>query len=91
MLRIDLTTDGTITVLTVSGRLDAENIHELRQLLDAVPNGEAVAVDLADLLLADREAARFLDDREASWRIVLRHCPPYIRMLIESSTFSDPE
>jgi hypothetical protein len=82
MLRIQSTTVGTITVLTVSGRLDAENINELRQSLDILPDGEAVALDLADLLLADREAVRFLGDREASGRIVLRHCPAYVRRLI---------
>jgi anti-anti-sigma regulatory factor len=84
MLRIQRTTDGTITVLTVSGQLDAENINELRQSLDIVPDGEAVVLDLADLLLADREAVRFLGDRKASGRIVLRHCPAYIRRLMES-------
>ena len=84
MLRIQPTTDGTTTVLTVSGRLDAENIKELCQSLDIVPDGEVVVLDLADLLLADREAIRFLGDREASGRIVLRHCPAYIRRWLES-------
>jgi anti-anti-sigma regulatory factor len=84
MLKIRRATEGAITVLTVSGRLDAENINELRQSLDALPEGDAVALDLADLLLADREAVRFLGDREASGRIVLRHCPTYIRRWLES-------
>jgi anti-anti-sigma regulatory factor len=79
MLRIQCTTNRTITVLTVSGRLDAENVSELRQSLDRVPAGEAVVLDLADLVLADREAIRFLGDREACGRIVLRNCPGYIR------------
>jgi hypothetical protein len=91
MLRIRRTTDGTITVLTVSGRLDAENINELRQSLDQLPDGDAVALDLADLLLADREAVSFLADREASGRIVLRHCPAFIRRWLESrSTRREP-
>ena len=84
MLRIKRATDGTITVLTVSGRLEAKNIGELRQSLDILAEGDAVALDLADLLLADREAIRFLGDREASGQIVLRHCPPYIRTCLES-------
>jgi len=79
MLRIQRTTDRPITVLTVSGRLNAENVSELRQSLDIVPAGEAVVLDLADLVLADREAVRFLGDREACGRIVLRNCPAYIR------------
>jgi anti-anti-sigma regulatory factor len=84
MLKIQRATDGAMTVLTVSGRLDADNINELRQSLDTLPEGEPVALDLADLLLADREAIRFLGDREASGQIVLRHCPPYIRTCMES-------
>ena len=63
MLRIQRVADGTITVLTVSGRLEAKNIGELRQSLELLPEGTAVALDLADLLLADREAIRFLGDR----------------------------
>jgi len=42
------------------------------------------ALDLADLILADREAVRFLGDREACGRIVVRNCPAYIRRWIES-------
>ena len=84
MLKIHRATDGTVTVLTVSGTLDAENINELRQSLDTLPGDDAVALDLADLLLADREAVRFLGDREASGRIVLRHCPTYVRRWLES-------
>ena len=84
MLRIQRATDGAMTVLTVSGRLDADNINELRQSLDTLPEGDPVALDLADLLLADREAIRFLGDREASGQIMLRHCPPYIRTCLES-------
>jgi anti-anti-sigma regulatory factor len=83
MLKIQRTTDPTTAVLTVSGRLDAENVGELRQSLDTVPAGEAVVVDLADLVLADREVVRFLADREACGRVVLRNCPAYIRRWIE--------
>jgi anti-anti-sigma regulatory factor len=79
MLRIQRTTDRTITAFTVSGRLDAENVSELRRSLDIVPAGEAVVLDLADLLLADREAIRFLGAGEACGRVVLRNCPAYIR------------
>jgi anti-anti-sigma regulatory factor len=91
MLRVQRTIDGTTTVLTVSGQLDAENISELRQSVDIVPAGEAVVLDLADLVLADREAVRFLGDREASGRIVLRHCPAYIRRWMESGDIGEPE
>jgi hypothetical protein len=86
MLRIQRTIEGVLTALTVSGRLDAGNISELREAIDTLPEGEAVVLDLADLLLADREAVLFLDDREASGRVVLRHCPPYVRRWIDERT-----
>jgi hypothetical protein len=79
MLKIKRTTDRRMTVLTVSGRLDAEHVSELCQSLDMVPAGESVVLDLADLVLADRESVSFLKEREACGRIVLRNCPAYIR------------
>jgi anti-anti-sigma regulatory factor len=81
MLRIQRTMDRTV-VFTVSGRLDAENLGELRQLIDAEPAGAAVVLDLADLVLADRVAVRYLRDCEASERVVLWNCPAYIRIWI---------
>lgn len=82
MLRIQRAAIGAQTVLTVSGRLDAENVSELRQSLDTVPSGEAAVLFLADLVLADREAVRFLGECEAEGRVVLRDCPAYIRRWI---------
>ena len=84
MLKIQRAYDGRTVVLTVSGRLDADNIDELRQSLDILPVGNSVTIDLTDLLLADREAIRFLGDREASGKIALRHCPAYIRTWLDS-------
>jgi anti-anti-sigma regulatory factor len=79
MLKIRRTSDRAAIVLTVCGRLDADNVSELRQSLDAAPSGEVVVLDLADLVLADREAVRFLGEHEAGGRVVLRNCPAYIR------------
>ena len=70
--------DRTV-VFTVSGRLDAENVSELCQLIDAEPAGAAVVLDFTDLVLADRDAIRYLRDCETGDRIVLRNCPAYIR------------
>ena len=79
LLRIQRTMDR-IVVFTVSGRLDAENVNELCQLIDAEPAGAVVVLDFTDLLLADRDAIRFLRDCETGDRIVLRNCPAYIRL-----------
>ena len=80
MLKIQRTTDRAAVVLTVSGRLDAENVSELCESLDAVRGGAAIVLDLTDLILADRDGVRLLRKFEASGRIVLRHCPAYIRI-----------
>ena len=79
LLKIQRTMDQT-AVLTVSGRLDAENVSELCQLIDAEPAGAVVVVDLKDLVLADRDAIRYLRDCETGDRIVLRNCPEYVRV-----------
>jgi hypothetical protein len=73
-------TMGRSVMFTVSGRLDAENVGELCQLIDAEPAGAMVVLDLTDLVLADREAVRLLGDCETGERIVLRNCPAYIRV-----------
>ena len=79
LLKIQRTMDRTV-VFTVSGRLDAENVSELCELIDREPAAAVVVLDLADLILADRDAVRFLRDCETGERIVLRNCPAYIRI-----------
>jgi hypothetical protein len=78
MFRIHRTTGRTV-VLTVSGRLDAENIGQLCGLIDAEPAGEVVVLDLRDLVLADREVVRLLRQFERRERVALRNCPAFIR------------
>jgi len=73
--RMDPTPD-----FTVSGRLDAENVSELCQLIDAEPAGAVVVLDFTDLVLADRDAIRYLRDCETGDRVVLRNCPEYVRV-----------
>jgi anti-anti-sigma regulatory factor len=80
MLKIQQTTDRGAVVLTVSGRLDAENVGQLCELLDAVSIDATVALDLRDLVLADRAVVRLLREFEERRRIVLRNCPAYIRI-----------
>jgi anti-anti-sigma regulatory factor len=65
-------------VLTLIGRLGADNVSELSALLAAEPAGRAVVLDLKDVVLVDRDIVRFLRAREHDG-IVLRNCPLYIR------------
>ena len=78
MLRIHRTSDPTV-VFTISGRLDADSVKELCQMVDIEPAGSVLVLDLRDLVLADRDAVRFLREHEARGRVVLRNCPAYVR------------
>ena len=87
MLRIHRTSGRTI-VFTISGHLDADSVNELSQLVDAEPAEGVLVLDLTDLVLADRDAVRFLRAHEARGRVVLRNCPAYVRTWIAGE--SDP-
>jgi hypothetical protein len=78
MLKVQRRANGDV-VFTVSGRLEADNVGELSASLAAEPAGRPLVLDLKDLVLVDRDAVRFLQVCEGDG-IVLRNCPPYIRV-----------
>jgi anti-anti-sigma regulatory factor len=80
MLKIQRRANGDV-VLTVSGRLEADNVSELSALIKAEPPGRLIVLDLADLVRADRDIVQFLGACESDG-IALRNCPPYIRAWI---------
>jgi anti-anti-sigma regulatory factor len=77
MLRIERAANGE-DVLTVSGRMDAENLIELKNLIDAEAAGRRIVLDLKELTLVDRDAVRFLEQCDSDG-IRLHNCPLYIR------------
>ena len=77
MLKIQRKANGDV-VLTLSGRLGADNVGELSAALAGEPSGRRVVLDLMDVVLVDRATVRFLRAREREG-IALRNCPPYIR------------
>ena len=77
MLKIQRRANGEV-VLTLSGRLAADNASELSALLAAEPAGRSLVLDLKDVVLVDRDIVRFLRACERDG-IALRNCPPYIR------------
>jgi hypothetical protein len=81
MLKIQRKANGDV-VLTLSGRLVADNAIELSAILAAEPAGRALVLDLKDVVLVDREMVRFLRACERDG-IALRNCPSYIRAWIE--------
>ena len=77
MLKIQRRFNGDV-VFTLSGRLDADNLGELSTLLAGESTGQALVLDLKNVVLVDRDAVRFLKAGESNG-ITLRNCPPYIR------------
>jgi hypothetical protein len=76
--RIDRVVDGdNIVALCISGRITKQDVDALRNIIDE-EEASAVAIDLKSVVLADRDAVKFLAQRELKGT-VLRNCPPYIR------------
>jgi hypothetical protein len=78
MLRLEKSRDSH--VLRVSGRIDAENIAELKMQMQIHPS--PIALDLGDVTLVDADAVRFLAVAEAAGT-ELRNCPLFVREWIQ--------
>ncbi len=76
MLRIQREANGQV-VLRISGRLDGENLTELKKLLQSEEVGRLIVLDLQELTLVDQEAVRFLEECDSNG-VELQNCPPYI-------------
>ena len=77
MLKIQRKANGKV-IFTVSGRIEAEDIDELRRLLELEGPGSHIALDLKDVTLVDRDGVKFLSRCEADG-VDLENCPAYIR------------
>ena len=74
MLRLESTQDSHL--LRVSGRIDAENLAELKTQMQIHPS--PIALELAEVTLVDADTVRFLATAEAAGT-ELRNCPLFIR------------
>ncbi|SRR6266487_6426552 len=77
MLKITRAANGEV-VFTVSGRLNAENLAELKTLFSSEASGCRITLDLKELTRVDQDAVRFLKSCEAD-NTQLKNCPAYIR------------
>jgi hypothetical protein len=77
MLKIKRAANGEV-LLTLSGRMDGENLVDLRNLLLSESRGRRVVLDLKDLTLVDQEAVQYLERCETGG-IHFKNCPAYIR------------
>jgi hypothetical protein len=77
MLKITRAANGGV-IFTVSGRMDAENLGELKKLLISEVRGRCISLDLKELTLVSHRPRKVT----ASWstdNIQLKNCPAYIR------------
>jgi hypothetical protein len=58
--------------------MNAENLIELKNLIDSEAAGRRIVLDLKELTLVDRGAVRFLEQCDSDG-IRLDNCPQYIR------------
>jgi len=65
-------------VLSLSGRIEMEDVAELQRLLSLETADQIIVLDLQDVTLIDRDAVKFLASWEAD-NIQLENCPAYIR------------
>ena len=81
MLKIHRSENGEV-LFTLSGRIEADDVSELRRLFELEGPGQHLAMDLSDVTIVDREGVRFLAGCEAE-SITLENCPKYIREWIK--------
>ena len=81
VLKIQRSANARI-VFSLSGRIEVQDVGELRRLLSLETADRPLALDLKDVTLVDRLAVRFLARCEAD-SIELENCPPYIREWIK--------
>jgi predicted metal-binding protein len=75
-LRIERSARRRFTVFSLSGRMEAEHVAELKQLFDR--DFRKIILDLRDLRLADRDAVKFLMGCERDG-MKFENCPAYVR------------
>lgn len=79
MFRLEKSRDSRL--LRVSGRIDAENLAELRTQMQIQP--APIALDLGEVTLVDADAVQFLAMAEEAG-MELRNCPLFIREWIRT-------
>ena len=76
VLKIDTVLDGSEAVVRLSGRIESEQVQELKAQIDG--NTHRIVLDLEQVRLVDLDAVHFLAVCETKG-IELRRCPPYVR------------
>ena len=77
-LRIQRSVEMRLIVLTLAGRIQADQVPDLEALLKSEASDRDIVLDLRHVQLVDREAVQFLASCEALGT-ELRNCSAYIR------------
>jgi hypothetical protein len=90
MLRIEKDSDGCVTRLRLSGRIQSSSIASIRMAMNY--GGARQILDLSEVTLVDLEVVRFLISVEDEGTELFQ-CPPYVRewMLRERAEGAQPE
>ena len=86
MLRLEESRESHL--LRVSGRIDAENLAELRMQMRI--HSSPIALELGEVTLVDADAVRFLATAEAAGT-ELRNCPLFVREWIRRERLSSQD
>ncbi len=76
MLRIDKFSDGQVTSLRLSGRIQSKHLRELQVQIES--STQKIMLDLGEVRLVNRAAVQFLGSCESNG-IELLNCPLYVR------------
>jgi hypothetical protein len=77
MLKIFRTNQNDSVIFTLVGKIEGQNLEELRRVIGLEPRNHNLVLDLKDVTLVDQSAIRFLTRCEAD-SVVLENCPTYI-------------
>jgi hypothetical protein len=76
MLKIQLSRNGDLTIIALSGRIDDGSLPQLKTLIQEEQG--RITLDLKEITLVGREAVRFLAECEQAGAAI-QNCPAYIR------------
>lgn len=81
VLKVESVSDGSDTVLRLSGRIESDDVQDLKIQIGGRTRG--LVLDLEHVRLVDLDAVHFLAVCETKG-IELQHCPQYVRQWIVS-------
>ena len=88
MLRIEKDSDGYVTTLRLSGRIQSDSLARIQSAMN--DGGTHKILDLAEVTLVDIAVVRFLLNCENEG-VELVYCPPYVREWIVRERAEGPQ